>query len=153
MRQAADVWRLPAIAILVLAAGCAGNGPQDYARSDARVVQTVAYGSVESARPVRLAEDRPIVGTIAGAAIGGLLGNSIGHGNGRAAATVIGAVGGGIAGNAIERNASGEEGEEVVVRLDNGTTIAVVQSGLRRFEPGQQVLVLTGPNGARVERR
>jgi outer membrane lipoprotein SlyB len=140
-----------AIAILALAAGCASSGAPDYTRSEARVVQTVAYGIVESVRPVRLAEDRPIVGTIAGAAIGGLLGNSIGHGNGRAAATVIGAVGGGIAGNAIERNVSGEDGQEIVIRLDSGSTIAVVQPGIRGFEPGQRVRVLTGPKGSRLE--
>ena len=143
--------KLLAIVILALAAGCASTGPRDYARSEARVVQTVAYGTVESVRLVRLAEDRPIVGTIAGAAIGGLLGNSIGHGNGRAAATVIGAVGGGIAGNAIERNVSGEDGQEIVIGLDSGSTIAVVQPGIRGFEPGQRVRVLTGPKGSRVE--
>ena len=144
---AAEMKKFLAIAILALAAACASTGPQDYARSEARVVQTVAYGTVESVRPVRLAEDRPIVGTIAGAAIGGLLG----HGNGRAAATVIGAVGGGIAGNAIERNVSGEDGQEIVIRLDSGSTIAVVQPGMRGFEPGQRVRVLTGPKGSRVE--
>lgn len=140
-----------AMAVLALAAGCAGTGPQPYARSEARVVQTVAYGTIESVRPVRLAEDRPIVGTVAGAAIGGLLGNSIGHGGGRAAATVIGAVGGGIAGNAIERNVSGEDGQEIVIRLDSGSTIAVVQPGIQGFERGQRVRVLTGPKGSRVE--
>jgi outer membrane lipoprotein SlyB len=140
-----------AIAILALATGCASTGPQDYGRREARVVQTVAYGTVESVRPVRLAEDRPVVGTIAGAAIGGLLGNSIGHGNGRAAATVIGAVGGGIAGNAIERHVSGEDGQELVIRLDSGSTIAVVQPGIQGFEAGQRVRVLTGPKGSRVE--
>lgn len=138
-----------AIAILALAAGCASTGPRDYARSEARVVQTVAYGTVESVRPVRLAEDRLIVGTLAGAAIGGLLGNSIG--NGRAAATVIGAVGGGIAGTAIERNVSGEDGQEIVIRLDSGSTIAVLQPGIQGFERGQRVRVLTGPKGSRVE--
>ena len=94
---------LPAL-LVAIAAGCASVGSSDYSRSEARVVQTVAYGTIESVRPVRLSEDKPIVGTVAGAALGGLLGNSIGHGGGRAAATVIGAVGGGIAGNAIERH-------------------------------------------------
>lgn len=142
---------LLAITMLALAAGCASGGPGNYARSEARVVQTVAHGTVESVRMVRLTEDRPIVGTIAGAAIGGLLGNSIGHGNGRAAATVIGAVGGGIAGNAIERHVGSEDGQEIIVRLDDGTAIAVVQAGIRGFEPGQRVRVLTGPKGSRVE--
>jgi len=137
--------------IVAIVAGCASVGPQDYGRSEARVVQTVAYGTVEGVRTVRITEDKPIVGTVAGAALGGLLGNSIGHGGGRAAATVIGAVGGGIAGNAIERHATAQDGQEIVVRLDNGTTIAVVQGGAQGFETGQRVRVLTGPKGSRVE--
>ena len=140
------------LAVLVaIAAGCATDGPRDYSRSEARVVQTVAYGTVESVRTVRLSEDKPIVGTLAGAALGGLLGNSIGHGGGRAAATVIGAVGGGIAGNAIERSVTAQDGQEIVVLLENLTTIAVVQAGTQDFQAGQRVRVLTGPKGSRVE--
>jgi outer membrane lipoprotein SlyB len=142
---------MKSVLVALLLAGCASAGPQDYSRSEVRVVQTVAYGTVESVRPVRLTEDRPIVGTVAGAALGGLLGNQIGHGGGRAAATLIGAVGGGIAGNAIERKVSAEDGQEIVVRLDNGTTVAVVQPGVQGFEAGQRVRILTGPKGSRVE--
>ena len=44
-----------------------------------------------------------------------------------------------------------QTGEELVVRLDTGRTIAVVQGGSRGFQSGQRVRVLTGPRGARVE--
>jgi len=134
---------------LAITGGCATYGPQDYSYSEARTVESVAYGTVESVRPARLNEDHAPVGTIAGAAIGGLLGNSIGEGNG--IATILGAVGGGLAGNAIEHNASAQNGEEIVVRLDNGPTIAVVQGGSQWFERGQRVRVLSGPRGSRVE--
>jgi len=139
-----------AVVLIALAAGCA-SGPNDYSKSEARVVQTVAYGTVESVRAVRITEDKPIAGTLTGAAVGGLLGNTIGHGGGRAAATVIGAVGGGIAGNAIERNVTAQDGQEVVVRLDSGNTIAVVQPGMQSFSIGERVRVLAGPKGTRVE--
>lgn len=138
------------VVLIALAAGCA-SGPNDYSKSEARVVQTVAYGTVESVRTVRITEDKPIIGTVTGAALGGLLGNSIGHGGGRAAATVIGAVGGGIAGNAVERHVTAQDGQEVVVRLDSGTTIAVVQPGMQSFSVGERVRVLTGAMGTRVE--
>jgi outer membrane lipoprotein SlyB len=92
------------------------------------------------------------VGTVTGAVIGGLLGNQVGHGGGRAAATVIGAVGGGIAGNAIERKLDEQDGKEVVIQLDNGATVAIVQPGPQNFEAGDRVRVLTGPKGSRVER-
>lgn len=135
---------------LAMSAGCASYAPSDYRYSEARSVENVAYGTVESVRPVQINEDHAPVGTIAGAAVGGLLGNTIGHGNGRGVATILGAVGGGLAGNAIEHKATEQNGEELVVRLDNGSTIAVTQ-GAQGFERGQRVRVLTGAGGARVE--
>jgi outer membrane lipoprotein SlyB len=44
-----------------------------------------------------------------------------------------------------------QTGEEVVVRLDSGQTVAVVQGGSQGFERGQRVRVLTGARGTRVE--
>jgi outer membrane lipoprotein SlyB len=134
---------------MALAAGCASSGPRDYASSEARVAQTVAYGTIESVRPVRLSEDKPIEGIFAGAAIGGILGESIG--NGGIGATLLGTVAGGFAGNAIQRKVSHKDAQEIVIRLDNGSSIAVVQPGLQDFQPGQRVRVLTGPKGSRVE--
>lgn len=139
-------------AVLTLSAGCATPGPDNYRYREARSAQSVSYGTVESVRPARLDEDHAPVGTIAGAAIGGLLGNSIGHGDGRGIATILGAVGGGLAGNAIEHNATEKNGEEIVVRLDAGQTIAVVQAGSGSFERGDRVRVLQGSGGSRVER-
>ena len=140
-----------AASALAISAGCASFAPQDYGYGEARAVENVAYGTIQSVRPARLNEEQAPAGTIAGAAIGGLLGNTIGHGNGRGVATILGAVGGGFAGNAIEHNATTQNGEEIVVRLDNGTTIAVVQGGSQDFEAGQRVRVLTGSRGARIE--
>lgn len=142
--------RFLAAAMLAVAAGCSSTGPRDYASSDARIIQTVAYGTVESVRPVRLSEDKPIEGIFAGAAIGGLLGESIG--NGGIGAVLLGTVAGGFAGNAIQRNLGDKDGQEIVIRLDNGSSIAIVQPGMQDFEPGQRVRVMTGPKGSRVER-
>ena len=139
---------VPAVAVT---AACASYGPQEYSAREARSIENVAYGTVVSVRPVRLNENQTGVGTVAGAAVGGLLGNTVGHGNGSIAATILGAVGGGLAGNAIERNATTQNGEEVVVRLDNGQTIAVVQGGWQDFASGQRVQVVTGRGGSRVE--
>jgi outer membrane lipoprotein SlyB len=137
--------------VFLLLAGCASDGSHDYVQSEARTAQTVDYGTVQSVREVKIKGDNAVVGTVAGAALGGLLGNQIGHGGGRAAATVIGAVGGGIAGNAIERNVTAQDGQEIVVVLENRTIIAVVQAGTQDFQAGQRVRVLTGSKGSRVE--
>ena len=63
----------------------------------------------------------------------------------------IGAIGGGLAGNAIEHSATAQNGEEIIVRLESGQTIAVVQGGFQDFAPGQRVRVLGGPERSRVE--
>jgi outer membrane lipoprotein SlyB len=44
-----------------------------------------------------------------------------------------------------------QTGEELVVRLDSGQTIAVVQGGSQGFERGQRVRVLMDAQRARVE--
>jgi len=41
---------------------------------------------------------------------------------------------------------------EIVVRLEDGTTIAVVQAGSQGFAPGQRVRVVSGAGGSRLER-
>ena len=139
------------LVITLLVAGCATQGAHDYTQSEVRATQTVAYGTVESVRPVKIQADSAVVGTVAGAALGGLLGNQVGHGGGRAAATVIGAVAGGFAGNAVERHVNQEDGQEIVIRLESGSTIGIVQPGSQGFAAGQRVRVLTGPKGSRVE--
>jgi outer membrane lipoprotein SlyB len=140
-----------AAAAVSVVAGCASPGPQDYSYRDVRALDNVTYGTVESARPVHLNEANAPAGTIAGAAIGGLLGNTIGHGDGRGIATILGAVGGGLAGNAIERDATAQNGEEIVVHLDGGATVAVVQGASPWFQHGERVRVLSSPSGSRVE--
>ena len=140
-----------AASALAVAGGCASFAPQDYGYSEARSIESVVYGTIESVRPVRLNEDHGGVGSAAGAVIGGLAGNELGHGAGRAVTTILGAIGGGLAGNAIERNATAQSGTEIVVRLDSGASIAVVQGASEQFETGQRVRVLTGRGGSRVE--
>lgn len=80
-------------------------------------------GTVESVTPVQHSTKTagPGLGAIAGGVLGAVLGNQIGHGNGRAAATVLGAVGGGYAGNAVEGNMKKVTVYEVGVRMEDGS--------------------------------
>ncbi|MEO9078947.1 MAG: glycine zipper 2TM domain-containing protein [Rhodanobacter sp.] len=76
------------------------------------------------------------LGAIIGAVAGGVLGNQVGKGDGRKAATVAGAVAGGVVGNQVgKRNDNGDAAWRVVVRLDDGRYATVTQRenpGLRR---------------------
>src|SRR5215469_7330590 len=49
-------------------------------------------------------DEHQIIGTVAGAVVGGVLGHQVGGGSGRDLATVAGAAGGGYAGNRIQKN-------------------------------------------------
>jgi outer membrane lipoprotein SlyB len=73
------------------------------------------------------------LGAIIGAVAGGVLGNQVGKGDGRKAATVAGAVAGGVVGNQIgKRNSGSDVAWRIVVRLDNGQYATVTQ----RENPG-----------------
>jgi outer membrane lipoprotein SlyB len=57
----------------------------------------------------------------------------------------------GYGGNALEHWLTRDNGEEIVVRLDNGALFSIVQRG-HGLRTGDRVRVLTGPSGSRVER-
>lgn len=80
-------------------------------------------GAVESVTPVERSTKAPGVGigTVAGGVLGAVLGNQVGHGGGRTAATILGAVGGGFAGNAIEGHMRKETVYQVGVRMEDGS--------------------------------
>lgn len=144
---------LVSVAALTLAGCASGLGAGTYERTEARRAMTVQYGTVESVRAVRLEGSNTPVGTVAGAAIGGIAGSNIGGGRGQVVATILGAVAGGVAGAAIEEGVTRQRGIEVTVRLTNGQLLAVVQGDEgEQFRPGEQVRVLRDGATTRVSR-
>ncbi|HYM41861.1 MAG TPA: glycine zipper 2TM domain-containing protein [Steroidobacteraceae bacterium] len=55
-------------------------------------------------RQAPVKDEHQVIGTLAGAVIGGVIGHQIGGGSGRDLATVAGAAGGGYAGNRVQKN-------------------------------------------------
>ena len=55
-------------------------------------------------RQAPVKDEHQVIGTLAGAVIGGVIGHQIGGGSGRDIATVAGAAGGGYAGNRVQKN-------------------------------------------------
>jgi outer membrane lipoprotein SlyB len=146
---------LPILLLPALLAGCAsGLGSGDYERKEARRVYEVKMGVVESVRSVRLEGTNSGVGTVAGGIVGGVAGSEIGGGKGSAVGAVLGAVAGGVAGKAAEEALTRKPGIEVVVRLDSGRTIAVVQEDTgESFARGDRVRVLESGGQARVTKQ
>jgi len=138
--------------------GCAQQNPygNTYTTSDTRTIQTVTTGTIVKLEPVTINADGSstsgIIGTIAGGAIGALLGSKIGGGLG----SDIAAIGGGVAGAAIGSKVTGaineREGVNIVIRLDRGQTISIVQevNPNALFTVGQRVDIYQSGNSARV---
>ncbi len=129
-------------------AGCAtapygNNGNYDrgyqsqsngYDRGD-RNVRCQNCGVVQDVQQVRVdgSGNGGTLGAIIGAVAGGVLGNQVGKGDGRKAATVAGAVAGGVVGNQVgKHHGEGSDAWRIVVRLDNGQYATVTQ----RENPG-----------------
>ncbi|OQW69180.1 MAG: hypothetical protein CTY27_00970 [Methylotenera sp.] len=144
--------KLFAIVLLsILTAACASsNSGSVYKRDDARKVQTVKTGVVESVRTVKLEGTKSPIGTVAGGAIGGIAGSSVGGGRGSAIAAVIGAVVGGLAGSAAEEGITRKDGLEITVKLDGGALIAIVQEADEQFSPGDRVRIVENADTSRV---
>ena len=96
-------------------------------------------GTVESIRSQTVDNSNAVIGTIGGALVGGVLGNQIGSGRGRTAATVVGAAGGAYAGN---RMTSGSSLVWIIgIRYDDGSLATVQQSASPNLRIGDRVRV------------
>lgn len=135
---------------LFLVACASSNSGSVYSRDDARKVQTVKTGVVESVRQVKLEGTKSPVGTAAGAVVGGVAGSTIGHGKGSAIAAVIGAVAGGLAGSAIEEGVTRKDALEITVKIDGGALVAIVQESDEQFKAGDKVRLIENGETTRV---
>jgi outer membrane lipoprotein SlyB len=81
------------------------------------------------------------LGVVAGGVTGAILGNQIGNGNGRTAATLLGAAGGAYVGNEIEKNTKTTTRYAITVRMSDGSYRIFHRSTLPQFAIGQKVRV------------
>jgi outer membrane lipoprotein SlyB len=141
---------LIAVLSLWLGACASSNSGSVYSRDEARKVQTVKMGVVESVRQVKLEGTKTPVGTVAGGVVGGVAGSTLGKGKGSAIGAVIGAVAGGLAGSAIEEGVTRKDALEITVKLDNGSLVSIVQEADDTFVPGERVRLLESGGVTRV---
>lgn len=133
---------LVAVSVLGLS-GCATNPyGNSYGVSDAQQMQTVLTGTIVKLNAVTLqGNSGNTLGTLAGGAIGALLGSEVGGGTG----SEIAAIGGGVLGSAMGSKAGQaidtRQGVNIVIKLSNGQTVAIVQqvNPHMMFQVGEQV--------------
>ena len=118
-------------------------------KSDTQKINTVKYGTLVAAEPVKIKGEDDGLGAITG----GLLGAVIGCGEGifddecRDTVAVVGAIGGAIIGNAVASRLGDHNGFQYVVDIDESEEdISIVQSGAEQIPIGSKVTVSIGTN-------
>jgi outer membrane lipoprotein SlyB len=112
--------------------------------------RTARFGYVESVEVVagEARSTAPGIGAIGGAIAGGVLGNQVGHGTGKAAATVGGAVAGGVIGHQVEQHMKGPNQTNTMyrfrVRMDDGSYQTYTQDQHDNIRVGDRVRVDNG---------
>jgi len=137
----------------LLLGGCMSNLTGDtYSRDEARRVQTVRMGTIDSLRPVQIEGTKSGVGVGAGAVVGGVAGSALGGGRGSIITAVIGAVAGGVLGSVAENGLTRAQGVEITVREDDGSMRAYVQQVQENeiFRVGERVRIMTVDGTSRV---
>lgn len=143
-------WRLPVSAALLAALAACGPSysPDTYAQTAAQQANKAEQGVIVGVRPVKISA-AGTVGTVTGAAAGGIAGSQAASGPVSALTALGGSLVGGIAGSAVEHVASDADAFEYIVRKGNGDLVSVTQKDVTPLALGQKVLVIAG-NQARV---
>lgn len=131
-----------------------------YNRNEARTVNKIVFGDVDS---VRYITHQEVINsqhngweTLLGGVVGGLIGNQFGGGTGREVATAVGAVAG--ASIAYNRQPSQKVVNyrlvELLIKAEDGRLIDVIQDVDQQmiFQRGDSVRILYFDDGVRVDR-
>ena len=98
-------------------------------------------GVVSSITPIKKAGEAGWVGTLGGAAAGGLAGNQFGKGKGNTAMTVVGVLGGALAGREVQKQVSSSTVYQVAVNMETGGQRVVTINTAEGLSPGTRVHV------------
>ena len=114
-----------------------------YASNAAQQANKVEQGVVVGMRPVAVSAIGTI-GTLSGAAAGGIAGSQVGMGPFSAFSALGGSLVGGLAGSTAEHVAADTAAFEYIVRKPNGDLVSVAQRDKTPLVVGQKVLVIAG---------
>lgn len=133
--------------MLVALTACAPNiSPDVVQANNANTITQTTRGTIISIKPIQVKANDNMVGTLAGAGIGGVAGSAIGGGD---RVPIIGAIGGallgGAAGDYAQDKLSSQQGLQYIIKKNNGDLITVVQGpGATQYHVGESVYVVEG---------
>ncbi len=148
-KQAKAPMYAPSQAATPMTAGAPSQAAQPMPPHSQAAPVCATCGKVLGVRPIDVEAKPSGVGVVAGAVVGGLLGNQVGGGTGRTLATVAGAVSGGYAGNEIEKRTRKAAAYEVDVQMEDGARRAFRYEAAPAWKPGDRVKVMDGTLAAR----
>jgi outer membrane lipoprotein SlyB len=124
-----------------------------YDRSHVGRTMHIDVGDIVAVRDVTISGRETAIGVTGGGLVGHASAGTIGKGAGSTIAAAGGAVVGAVVGSAVEEVATRRTAQEIVVKLKNGETIAVVQESKDGpFIVGEHVQVLSGGAGSTIRR-
>ena len=118
-------------------------------KSDTQKINTVKYGTLVAAEPVKIKGEDDGLGAITGGLIGGVIGcgEGIFDDECRDAVAIVGAIGGAIIGSVVSSRIGDHNGFQYVVDIeDSDEDISIVQSGDESIPIGSKVTVSIGTN-------
>lgn len=142
------IW-VPLISLALLCSGCESLGNLGSSGGSQVEAQPIASnvngtGMIQTVEVVPRSQGLGL-GTLAGAAIGGVLGHQVGGGTGKTVSTVAGAAGGAYVGHEIEkRRRTDNQIYKVTIRMDDGTTQSFAQEAEPMVKQGDRVTITNG---------
>lgn len=139
---------VPLVALALISSGCESLGNLGSGGSQVQT-QPIASnvngtGTIQAIEVVPRSQGLGL-GTLAGAAIGGVLGHQVGGGTGKTVSTVAGAAGGAYVGHEIEkRRRTDNQIYKVTIRMDDGTTQSFAQEAEPTVKQGDRVTITNG---------
>lgn len=140
---------VPLIALALMSSGCEslsnlGSSGGSQAETKPIASNVNGTGTIQTIEVVPRSQGLGL-GTLAGAAIGGVLGHQVGGGTGNTVSTVAGAAGGAYVGHEIEkRRRTDNQIYKVTIRMDDGTTQSFAQEAEPTVKQGDRVTITNG---------
>jgi outer membrane lipoprotein SlyB len=134
-----------AAAMLGVLSGCGPSySPNTYAAAAVQQANKVEQGEVVGVRQVGVSADAAL-GTVVGAAAGGIAGSQVEAGGPVTALSALGgSVLGGVVGSGVEHAEGDTKAFEYIVQQTNGDLVSVTQKDTVPLAIGEKVLVITG---------
>ena len=137
---------LPVLTVALLSSGCEslGGGQGSQVQMQPISSNVNGTGTIQSIEAIPRSQGLGL-GTLAGAAIGGVLGHQAGGGTGKTVSTVAGAAGGAYVGHEIEKRRYPENQiYKVTIYMDDGTTQSFAQEAEPAVKQGDRVTITNG---------